>query len=278
MKTVACIIARTNSTRLPKKVLRDINGIKMIEYIIAKIKQARYVDEIYLCTSVDENDKILLDVAKQNGIKALAGSRDSVIDRMLAVAEIEHAENVVRITGDNIFTDEVYLDMMVKYHQQNTPDYTRTEYLPIGIASEVINVDALKRCHKQINPDESQYLMLYMFQPENFKCQVLIPEDKHKKPEMTFTVDTPADFERTLQLASYEKHKLLNLNDLLTICESENIFNSIYKPGGSVRFPANLIFSFKAFRTEMEMRIENSNKVCLKTGEYDNVLKLQQND
>ena len=275
MKTVACIIARTSSTRLPQKILREVNGITLIEYIIRKIKNAKKINEIYLCTSVDENDEILLEIAKKNGIKSYAGSRDSVIDRMLDVAKIENAENVIRITGDNIFTDEVYLDLMADYHYKNKAEYTRTEYLPVGITPEIINVDALKRCYTQMNPNESQYLLLYMFQPENFKCQVLIPEEKHNKPTMTFTVDTPEDFERTKLLAEYLPDKLLNINDVLNICESETIPNTTYKAGGTVKFPANLMFSFKAFRTEMEMRIEKSEKVYLKKGEYDLTLKKQ---
>jgi len=277
MKTIACIIARTSSTRLPKKVLREVAGLKLIEYIIRKIKKSRNIDEIYLCTSVDKEDKVLLEIAKQNGIKSFAGSRESVINRMIAVAEIENADNIVRITGDNIFTDEIYLDLMIKYHLQNNADYTRTEYLPIGITSEIMDVKALKKCYKQMNPNESQYLLLYMFQPTNFNCLVLIPEKRHNKPTMTFTVDTPSDFTRTKQLTKANPNKLLNLDDILNICEKEKITNVEYKASETVKFPANLEFSFKAFRTEMEMRIKKSRIIHLKPGEYLTELN-KQND
>ena len=63
-KVVACIIARTNSTRLPKKVLRSVGSYVLIEYLAEKIKKSKLVDEIYLCTSTEENDKVLLDIAK----------------------------------------------------------------------------------------------------------------------------------------------------------------------------------------------------------------------
>lgn len=279
MKTIACIIARTNSTRLPEKVLREvISEVKLIEYLISKVKKAKQIDEIYLCTSIDKNDEILLEIAKKNNIKFYAGSKDSVIDRMLEVAKIENADNVVRITGDNIFTDEIYLDLMMKYHLKNFPDYTRTEYLPIGITSEIIKVSALKKCKEQMNPNESQYLLLYIFQPENFKCQVLIPEKKHSKPTMTFTVDTPEDFERTLKLVEEKKEGLLNFDEILNICKSKDIPNTEYEAGAAVRFPSNLIFSFKAFRTEMDMRIENSTKIFLEKNEYSETLKQYENN
>lgn len=268
MKNVACIIARTNSSRLPKKVLKEIAGVKMIEYIIRKIKQAKLVDEIYICTSTTEEDKILLDIAKENGIKGYAGSLESVIDRMLEVGKIEQADNVIRITGDNIFTDEIYLDLMLKYHQENNAEYTRVENLPIGLTAEVINLEALKKCYAMMNPDESQYLMLYMFQPSKFKCQVLLPTEKHSKPNMTFTVDTPADFERTKKLIQAYPNKLINLDDILNYCDDNELENIIYKAGSSVKFPANLEFTFEAFRKEMDNRLALSEKVYLKTEEY----------
>lgn len=274
MKNVACIIARTNSTRLPKKVLRDVGGLKLIEYIISKIKKAKLVDEIYLCTSTDENDKVLLDIAKECGIMAYAGSLDSVIDRMLDVAEIENADNLIRITGDNIFTDEVYLDIMLEEHIKSNSDYTRTELLPIGVTSEVMQVKALKKCYSMMNPDESQYLMLYMFQPEIFKCKVIIPEKSHQKPNMTLTVDNPDDFERTLAIIDNKK-ELLDLDDILLKCKHANIPNTIYEGSGIVKFPSNLSVYFDTYRKEMDLRIEKSSCIQLIEGTY-NKTKLSQ--
>lgn len=268
MKNVACIIARTNSSRLPQKVLLELNGMKMIEYIINKIKKSKLVDDIYICTSVDEEDEILLEIAEQNNVKYYAGSRESVIDRMLAVGKIENATNLIRITGDNIFTDEVYLDLMINYHIKNQVEYTRVEKLPIGVTPEIMRFDSLQKCYAMMNPAESQYLLLYMFQPNKFKCQVLIPEEKHCKPSMTLTVDTPEDYERTKLLILNHTDTLLNLNQIIEYCEENPVKNSIYEDYAAVKFPANLELTFKAFRTEMEARIDQSIIVNLEKGEY----------
>jgi spore coat polysaccharide biosynthesis protein SpsF len=268
MRNIACIIARTNSSRLPRKVLKEIGGVKMIEYIIRKIKRAKLVDEIYICTSTTEEDNVLIEIAKENGVKGYAGSLESIIDRMLEVGQIENADNVIRITADNIFTDEIYLDLMLKYHEENKAEYTRVENLPVGITSEVINLQALKKCYAIMNPNESQYLMLYMFQPSMFKCLVLLPADKHNRPNMTFTVDTTSDFERTKKLIEAYPDKLINLDDILNYCSANSLDNIIYKSGSSVKFPANLEFTFMAFRTEMDARLDASEKVYLQKDEY----------
>ena len=267
MRNVACIIARTNSKRLSKKVLREINGIKLIEYIIRKIKRSKLVDEIYLCTSIDKEDEILIEIASKNNIKSFAGSRDSVIDRMLEVAKIENADNVIRITGDNIFTDEVYLDLMIKYHNKYNFDYTRTEYLPIGVTAEVIKTIGLKKCYSLMDPKFSQYLLLYIFQPEKYNCQVLIPEDTHRHPDWSLTVDTPDDFQRTKEIIGKQKN-IPNYIDILSICKNNKINNLYYKVSDNVKYPGGLLVTYNSFRKEMEERIKKSKIIQLKKGEH----------
>lgn len=276
-KVIACIVARTNSTRLPKKVLKKINGIMMIEYIIKKIQRCKLVSDIYICTSDDDDDQILLDVADENGIKSYAGSKDSVIDRLIDVGKIEKADAVVRITGDNIFTDEVYLDLMINHHFRNNADYTRTEYLPVGVTSEIISVKALEKCYSIMNPDESQYLLLYIFNPTIFKCLVLIPPITHQKPNFTLTVDSPNDWQRTNEIIG-DSNTPLNYADIISVIENNDTISNIeYDPIGDVKFPANLSFSFSAFRFEIENRIKRSLKIEINETDYYETLSKQKN-
>jgi len=273
MRTVACIIARTASTRLPNKVLREINGKKLVEYIIEKMKNVGNLDAIYLCTSVDDDDQILLDIAKENGIKSYAGSRKSVIDRMLDVAKIENADNVVRVTGDNVFTDEFFLDRMIEEHNNHPMmDYTRTEYLPLGVTAEVINVSALKRCYEMIDPKKSEYLMLYMFNPEEFNCQVLIPEESLMAEYSSLTVDTHEDFERTEFLIDrLYKNNRLYYDDIIRLDKKIKIPHFNIDKNLLVKMPNNNAITYTEFRSStIEQRINRSKKVVLEVNFYEN--------
>ena len=118
-KVVACIIARTGSNRLPNKVILEINDKMLIEYIIEKMKRVKEIDEIYMCTTKESDDQILVDIAEKHGIKSHQGSTTSPISRMIDVGEIEKATHLIRITGDNIFTDEIFLSQMIKKHIEN---------------------------------------------------------------------------------------------------------------------------------------------------------------
>jgi spore coat polysaccharide biosynthesis protein SpsF len=273
MRTVACIIARTASTRLPNKVLMEINGKKLIEYIIEKMKNVSNLDAIYLCTSIDDDDQILLDIAKKNGIKSYAGSRKSVIDRMLDVAKMENADNVVRVTGDNVFTDEFFLDRMIEEHNNHPMmDYTRTEYLPLGVTAEVINVSALERCYEMIDPEKSEYLMLYMFNPEEFNCQVLIPEESLMAEYSSLTVDTHEDFERTEFLIDrLYKNNRLYYDDIIKLNNKKKIPYFNIDKNLLVRMPNNNAITYAKFRRSIiEQRINRSKKVVLEVNFYEN--------
>ena len=47
-KVAAIIQARTNSTRLPNKVLADIGDIPLLRFLIDRVKKCHEIDEIYI--------------------------------------------------------------------------------------------------------------------------------------------------------------------------------------------------------------------------------------
>lgn len=273
MKTVACIIARTNSTRLPQKALKKINDRMLIEHIIDRIKLCNNVDEIYICTSTNKCNDVLKDVAEKNKIKFYAGSEEAVIDRMLDVAKLENADNVIRITGDNIFTDNVYLDIMIDRHNNDSYDYTRTEYLPLGVTAEVISVRSLIKCRTMMDPNEN-HLILYLFNPEVFKCLVLTPYKKHQHPKWSFTIDTPEDWERTEYIFS-KSNDFITLDMVVNIVENYSVPHLEYGATGIIQCPANLTMYFETFKRELELRVLNSDTEDITHDEYLKVLKNQ---
>jgi len=195
-KVVCCIVARTNSHRLPLKVLKKVSGRRMIEHIIDRMKSVPSLDDIYIATSTHADDEVLCSVAEENGIKAYKGSELSVIDRLLDIAGLEKADYVVRVTGDNIYTDATLLNLLVSRIKEHDADYARVEGAPIGVTAEVMKVSALKHCLSCIDPELSEYLMLYMFNPERYKT-IVIDVAGWVPPLTSLTVDTPDDWMRT---------------------------------------------------------------------------------
>ena len=66
MKKVAVILqARTKSSRLPNKVLADLGGITLIEFLIQRLFKAEIIKSIILATTIDQSDDVLIKLAKK---------------------------------------------------------------------------------------------------------------------------------------------------------------------------------------------------------------------
>jgi spore coat polysaccharide biosynthesis protein SpsF len=263
-KVVACIIARTVSQRLPLKVLRDFRPhLSMLDFLIQYVKTQKVIDEVYLCTSKESVDDILEDVALRNNIKIYRGSPDEVIERMLTVGTIENADILIRITGDNPFTAAELIDEQVQFLLKEKLDYVRVTDLPVGATAEVFTLDALKHCNELMDPKVSEYLMLYLFEPNNFKCGVIKAYEKDYSA-YSLTVDNPDDFIRTkiiLDRLEFERNvSLINLSAILTIISDVTIElpARIITPSGEVKLPFNKVIPFQEFKMDMDRRFNNS--------------------
>ena len=81
MKNVAIIQARLGSTRLPAKVLRDIQGQTMLSRVVTRIRQCQYVDQVVVATSDEEVDKPLVEFCQDEGFDVFEGSHLDVLSR-----------------------------------------------------------------------------------------------------------------------------------------------------------------------------------------------------
>ncbi len=100
MKTTAIIQARMSSTRLPGKVLREINGQPMLAHVIERAKRATLVDEVVLATTTDPGDDAVAEFCAERGYHFTRGSLHDVLDRYYQTAREYDAEIVVRLTAD----------------------------------------------------------------------------------------------------------------------------------------------------------------------------------
>lgn len=260
-KTIACIIVRTVSTRLPLKALRHVcNGMCLLDFIIQRIKSVPNIDKVYICTSYEIVDDILEDIAADNGVEIYRGSPDAVIERMIDVGDKEKADNVIRITGDNIFTAYEFLQKQIDIHNKNNFDYTRIINLPVGVTAEVMRLDAVKKCYTLMDPAVSQYLLLYMFDPDNFKCGVLKIKQWPDYSNMSLTVDVNDDLVRTRKILEYfpgEKTKI-TLKEILGIIHDHDIPYCTLDGSAQIKMPYNKLITYDEFKKDIEHRISKS--------------------
>src|SRR3989344_7870705 len=105
MRIGILIACRLKSERLPEKALIPILGKPMISHLIERVKTAKMVNEVVLCTSTNPQDDPLVDIARGNNICVFRGSEEDVLGRFIAAAEEYNLDHVVRVTGDDPLTD-----------------------------------------------------------------------------------------------------------------------------------------------------------------------------
>src|ERR1700728_3550615 len=97
-RTVGVIPARLASTRLPRKVLRDIAGEPMLAWVYRAARACPQLDEVIVATDSAE----VQELCDQRGWRSLLTSPDlpSGTDRLYAVSRVVDADIYVNIQGD----------------------------------------------------------------------------------------------------------------------------------------------------------------------------------
>lgn len=196
-KAAILVAVRMKSTRLPKKAIAKIEDKMALEHLLDRLKLAEIPETIVVCTTKNKEDDILVEIAKKNNVKYFRGSEKDVLSRFLGAADKEKADIIVRVTGDNILIDPIYLDKAVEYHISQKADYTSIQGLPSGVKCEVMSVPALKKIHRLAEaPQFTEYLTWFFTKnPSFFKIVDLPVEEKFNRPNFRLTLDTPEDLE-----------------------------------------------------------------------------------
>ena len=73
MKTIVITQARSNSTRLPNKVLMKIEGKTLLQIHVDRIKQANNVSEVIIATTINKVDDVIVDLANELKVEVFGG-------------------------------------------------------------------------------------------------------------------------------------------------------------------------------------------------------------
>jgi 3-deoxy-manno-octulosonate cytidylyltransferase (CMP-KDO synthetase) len=106
------IPARLASTRLPRKVLREIAGRPLLAWVYEAARRAPHLDDLLVATDADE----VLEVCRAHSIPALRTSAEhpSGTDRIWEVAQSRAADVYVNIQGDEPLVTAGHVERLVR--------------------------------------------------------------------------------------------------------------------------------------------------------------------
>ncbi|WP_169577920.1 cytidylyltransferase domain-containing protein [Salisaeta longa] len=196
MNIVAVIQARMGSTRLPGKVLRDIAGRPMIDWVVRRARRISSVDQVVVATSVLDKEKPLIEHLESQQIPFIRGSESDVLERYVDAAEAYDADAVVRITSDCPLLMPDVSENVIQTFVETSCDYaanTIERTYPRGLDTEVISCSALRRVHSMASdPADREHVTRYIRKhSEDFAlCSVTA---NNNRAGLRWTVDEEED-------------------------------------------------------------------------------------
>ncbi|MFK7767058.1 MAG: NTP transferase domain-containing protein [Mariniblastus sp.] len=197
-RTVAIIQARLGSTRLPRKVLRDIAGKTMIERVVERVQQAKLIDDIVIATTTEPCDVELIEFCERQGWNVFAGSEHDVLSRYVKAATHFDADNIVRITSDCPLLDSRVIDEVISAlspeHDYACNFHPERKY-PRGLDCEILTRSTLNRIDKLATEQRfREHVTLFIYQNEG-EFSIGSTACEQDNSHLRWTVDTPEDLE-----------------------------------------------------------------------------------
>ena len=199
VKYLIIVTARTDSSRLPGKILMKIKGIPIIKIIVDRLKKSKLKSKIVVATTNLPSDDYLVYLLKKNKINFFRGEENNVIKRVLDAAKLYDGKNIILITGDCPLVDFKLIDKFANIYEETNVDFVTNANIrsyPDGMDVQIFKYSCLKKFYKKIKKkEEFEHVTLSMRRNiSKNKIINLIAEKKLYYPDLGLTLDEREDF------------------------------------------------------------------------------------
>jgi spore coat polysaccharide biosynthesis protein SpsF len=221
LKTGFLITARLKSTRLPEKLLSEIQGKPIFSHMLDRLKLAKRVAEIIVCTSGHPQDDRLVELAQHEGVSCFRGDEDDVVRRLSEAAGAFELDYILSITGDCPFVDPEYADKIVSAFEETDADLIRAFDLPLGAFSYGVKPTAFRQVIDIKDDNNTEVWTRYFTDLDLFKVHDLPISERHRRPDLRMTLDYPEDldFFKAVFSRLYEPGRVFTLDEILNLLE-----------------------------------------------------------
>jgi spore coat polysaccharide biosynthesis protein SpsF len=197
MRIGALVQARTSSRRLPDKVLREVHGKPLLQYLLERLARVPSLDVVVVATSTTAGDDRVAALAARLGVACHRGDLDDVAGRLLAAAEGHHLDALVRVSGDSPLLDPHLVARGLALFREGEVELVTNVFprsFPPGQSVEVVATTALRAAHPAMTAEEKEHVTLHLYRDpsryriRNFRWEV--PVDG-----LRMVVDDPSDLD-----------------------------------------------------------------------------------
>lgn len=201
------------STRLPGKIMKEINHQSLLQYHIERLKKTGF--NVAIATTVNESDNIISDFAKKQALNCFRGSENNVLSRFYETARTFGYDIIVRVTSDCPLIDpHLIRNSIEKYQQLNNPNLymsnTQERTFARGFDFEIVDFSLLRDAFETATEDSDlEHVTPFIWKNKSGKVELYSIKQLKDNSEYRITVDTPEDFELIKQLIEhFHAHEL----------------------------------------------------------------------
>jgi spore coat polysaccharide biosynthesis protein SpsF len=194
LNVVAIIQARMGSRRFPGKVLADLRGRPVLEWVVDAVKRVEGLHQIVVATTTNPEDQEIEDWCMRNGIQCFRGEPLDVLKRYADCARKYRATHVLRITADCPLLDSETVTTVLQRGLQAEADYFGLAgEFPDGFDCEGFTLQAILRANRDAHEaiDREHVTNYFKNHTENF--DTLPVHLLSGYADLRLTVDQPED-------------------------------------------------------------------------------------
>ena len=235
MTIYVIIQARMGSTRLPGKVLMNLSGKSVLEHIIDRLNQSKYIDKIIVATSDNDENEPIFDLCDSKNVFCFRGSENDVLDRFYHSCvnfNVKSDDILIRITADCPLIDYEIVDKTIKLHIDENNEYTSNTMpctYPDGLDCEVFSFAVLTKTWKNANlSSEREHVTLYIRNhPEIFKLGSLTNDVDYS--DLRWTLDEKEDFILINEIYEelYDTNEFFKMGDVFDLLKTKPELNDV---------------------------------------------------
>lgn len=220
----AVVQARTGSTRLPRKVLADIEGKAMLDRVVERVTSADTIDGVIVATTHQPTDDAIIDLLTSHcHVQVVRGAESDVLDRYRDAQRACGADVIVRITSDCPLIDPGLIDDVVGALEEGIDYASNTlepRTYPRGLDVEAMTSEALEEAwRRDDDPAWREHVTPYLYRnPGRFTLRRV--SHGRDLSHHRWTVDTPEDLELVRRIYRHLDEGAFGWREVLQVLET----------------------------------------------------------
>jgi glutamate-1-semialdehyde 2,1-aminomutase len=206
--------------------MREVDGIPLIELLLARLSHSSEIDQIVLATSIDSRNIPLVDHVTSLGYQSFQGSENDVLERFYFAAQQFSGDIIIRITGDCPLIDPQLVDEAIRKFKTNNADYlcnTNPPTFPDGLDIEVFTFAALQRAYNESNTSsDREHVTPYIRESGHFSTMNVASDTDFSN--LRWTVDEDQDLEVVrFVVEHFTPNRLFSWKDVLEVYKTHSV-------------------------------------------------------